>query len=260
MRKEVLDIPIDWLSHDELEAKLSTFVASGKPHQVTTVNPEFIVISRDNNDFHHALQNADLSLADGTGIVLAQTLLDNNPKSTFSAFAQFILLGFSYILTPRSFTYHRITGVELTEQLMELSQANGWRIFLLGAQPGVADKAADMWRAKYEDVQIVGTSPADPDDTSIINEIKQLKPDILLVAYGAPKQDLFIASHKTELGVPIMIGVGGTFDYQVGTIKRPHTLLRALGLEWIGRLIQQPKRFKRIWRSTIEFTTLLIAL
>ncbi len=259
MRKKLIDIPIDWVTDEELERKFKVFVTGHTPHQIVTVNPEFMVISRHHEKFRTVLQEADLSIADGTGIVLGQSLFDYVPqRNIFSRLIAFLILGFEYLLVPNSLKYHKITGVDVAETLMRLSAEEGWRVFLLGAQPGVADKAATVWRSRYPALQIVGTSAGNPGDKDLIETIRATHPDILLVAYGAPKQDLFIAEHASMLKTPIMIGVGGTFDYTAGIIHRPPKLVRQLGMEWLARLLQQPKRFKRIYSSTIGYVGLLL--
>ncbi len=257
MRKQLLDIPIDWISKEELLRKLEYFVVSKKPHQITTVNPEFIVLSTQNQEFKKALQQSDLSLPDGTGLVLGQTLSDSKTKGGFARFIKFLLLGCRFVFMPHSFDYKRITGVELTDMILELATKEQWRVFLLGAAPGVARKAAEIWQVKYPGLHIVGASASNPQDDYTVAEVKEKRADVLLVAYGAPKQDLFIAQHAEELKIPVMVGVGGTFDYAVGNIKLAPSWMRSLGLEWFSRLIQQPKRFKRIWNSTVTFSRLV---
>jgi N-acetylglucosaminyldiphosphoundecaprenol N-acetyl-beta-D-mannosaminyltransferase len=258
MRKELLGVPIDWINHDELSHKLIQFVLSGKPHQITTVNAEFIVIAQENSMFRQTLQSSDLSLADGTGVVLGQTFLDNRPFCRLSRFIRFLGLGVKHIFTPQRFEYKRITGVDLTNYLLALGAEEKWSFFLLGAKPGVAEKTGKLWQQLYPGITIVGTSAADPDDPAITKEIRKANPDILLVAYGAPKQDLFISEHREALMVPIMVGVGGTFDYAIGNVYRAPRFIRVIGLEWLVRLIQQPKRLRRIYRSTFQFSRMLI--
>ncbi len=259
MRKTILTIPIDWLTREELVRKLEVFLVSKKPHQITTVNAEFIVLSQHNKDFRAALQNSDLSLADGTGIVLAQTLQDITPQANVIVrWLTYITLGLRHVITPHAFSYSRITGVELTNILLQLSKEEKWTIYLLGAAPGVAEEAANIWREQFPGVVIVGATDDNPQDKHTLANIKETNPDILLVAYGAPKQDLFIAHHKNELKVPIMVGVGGTFDYAAGRVKLAPKWMRAIGLEWLARLVQQPKRFKRIYKSTITFSKLIV--
>ncbi len=259
MRKNLLSIPIDWISEEELVRKLKLFVVSQKPHQLTTVNTEFIMLSQTNETFRNVLQQSDLSLADGTGVILGQCLEDGYAKSpTIIRLAAYLGLGLRYLMMPNSFGYTRITGVELTEHIMALAAEEGWRVYLLGAGPGVAKKAATIWQARYTSLHIVGATADNPGDAQTIPAILAAKPDVLLVAYGAPKQDLFIAQHKETLKIPIMVGIGGTFDYAVGNIVRPPSFIRTIGLEWLARLVQQPKRFKRIWRSTVGFSNALI--
>lgn len=258
MRKELLDIPIDWITKEELTRKLKQFVVNKKPHQITTVNPEFLVISTENKNFQKVLQESDLSLPDGTGLVLAQTLNDKEPKNSVTRWIRYFMLGFQFILMPHSFTYKRITGIELTDILMELSAKEDWKVYLLGAGPGIAEQAANIWEEIYPGVKIVGATDANPGDAHTVRDIKKADPDILLVAYGAPKQDLFIAKYKDELKVPVMVGVGGTFDTLVGNKPNPPKLIKTLGLEWLIYLLMQPKRFKRIWRSTWTFSRLIL--
>jgi N-acetylglucosaminyldiphosphoundecaprenol N-acetyl-beta-D-mannosaminyltransferase len=259
VRRDVLGIPIDWLDPTELEQTLIQLASSKTAHQITTVNPEFMVLAQKNHEFKSVLQASDLSLADGTGIVLAQTYLDTQPRGPWiQRQVQFILLGLRYLTSPHSFKYKRITGVDLTDLILALADLHRWKIFLLGAAPGVAKKAAEVWQATYPNLDIVGVSSANPDDEKIISTIKEANPDILLVAYGAPKQDLFIAKHKEGLNIPIMVGVGGTFDYATGRVFRAPAILRAIGLEWFVRLIFQPRRIARIYRSTFGFMRLVI--
>jgi N-acetylglucosaminyldiphosphoundecaprenol N-acetyl-beta-D-mannosaminyltransferase len=258
MREKLLGIPIDWINQKEVEDRFIRFVESGRPHQVTTVNPEFIMNAGDSDQYRRVLQDSDLSLPDGTGIVIAQTYFDIHPAPTrFQRMNHFFVLSLKYLTSPGSFPRKRIPGVDLVERLMQLGMARGWTFYLLGAKPGVAEQAAGVWRRRYPGVTIIGTSAANPDDSGIVSLIHEERPDILLVAYGSPKQDTFIARHKDELHVPIMVGVGGTFDYTAGVMKRPSHFIRLIGLEWLFRILQQPKRFRRIFRSTVLFFLLI---
>ncbi|HEY1074093.1 MAG TPA: WecB/TagA/CpsF family glycosyltransferase [Patescibacteria group bacterium] len=260
MHKKFLDIPIDWVDPDALERKIKLFVTTKQPHHIVTVNPEFIVVSRGNETFRTALQEADLSLPDGTGIVLGQTFFDKPyRKSKLTRLGQYLALCFQFVLYPHSFTYKRITGVDLTDRLLQMSAAHGWRVYLLGANPGIAAKAAEVWTSVYPELKIVGTSSSDPEDKNTIPDVKAAQPDILIVAYGSPKQELFIYKNKAALKVPVMVGVGGTFDTAAGTRYNPPKWIKFLGFEWLTYLITQPKRYRRIWRSTITFSNLIIS-
>lgn len=258
MRKGLLGIPIDWIEQDELLQLLQQFVLTKNAHQITTVNGEFVVIAHENDQFKHILKESDLSLPDGTGLVLGQTLSDMKIGNRLQRFLTFFLLGLRHILLPQTFTYKRITGVDLVHYLLQLGSEHRWRFFLLGAKSGVAQKAGELWQKMYPGIILQGTSADNPDSPTILASIRKAQPDVLLVAYGAPKQDIFIAKHKVELNVPIMAGVGGTFDYAVGNVFRPPRFIRLVGLEWLVRLFQQPRRLPRIYRSTVVFLALLI--
>lgn len=257
-RTHFFDIPLDWLNRDELIAKLKRFVVSGKPHHITTVNPEFVVVSRTDFDFLGVLEASDLSVVDGTGVVIGHEFAKNT-KSTnwFIRWISYLATGLNYVISPSSFP-PRITGVALTELLMQLSAEKGWRVFLLGGLPGVAKQASRVWQDRYEGLNVVGTSSADPDVPELIDRIRKTNPDVLIVAYGTPKQEKFLGENKTKLGVPIMVGVGGTFDTVIGRRYNPPRIIKSLGLEWLTFLIRHPQRFRRIWRSTITYSRLVV--
>lgn len=259
MRKTLFDTPIDWLSPEAVMRKIATFVVSGSPHQITTVNPEFIVLAQNNQDFKQTLLAADMSLPDGAGVGLAQRFFDicDSPFWPYRCLV-WIGTGLQFLLSPVSFPYQRITGVELTDAIMAEAAKQDWKIFLLGGKKGIAEKAGETWQQENPGLTIAGMSHANPDNTEIVKKIRDVEPDILLVAYGAPKQDLFIFKHKSDLKVPVMIGVGGTFDTKAGTKYNPPTWLKAIGLEWLGYLIRYPKRLGRIWRSTVTFSSMVI--
>lgn len=259
MRKTILDIPIDWVTLPQAIDTISRFVTSKTPHQITTVNPEFIVESRTNPEFKAVLQAADLSLADGVGIQIAQSFTTSSTHKSVTIFGliRFYALAVTHLWFNKPSQYHRISGVDLCEEVMKQASQTGWKVFLLGAKPGIAQKAAKIWHNRYQNLQIVGVSSANPDDNNILTAMNQANPDILLVAYGAPKQDLFIHRHKTDLNVPVMIGVGGTFDYVSGSIYRAPRWLRLIGLEWLTRLAIQPKRWRRIFKALIIFPWLI---
>lgn len=226
---KILDVKIDEVNYAEALEKIAGFIVSRKPHQIITVNPEMIVEAQKNPEFKKILNDSDLNTPDGRGILWALKKIHAIKLKT------------------------PVTGVDLTNKLALLSQTKNWRIYLAGAGEGIAEKAAQNLLKKYPQAKIVGVSQ-EPN----ISEIKKKKPDILLLAYGAPKQDIWIAQHKKELNVPVMIGVGGTFDYISGHIRRAPKWMRKIGLEWLFRLIQQPSRFCRIFNAVVKFPILVI--
>ncbi len=245
-RVSILGIPIDPLSVEEALEQIESFVDSDQPHQITTVNPEFIIEAQQDKEFRSILQAADLSLADGSGIVWAGRYLgDRIPE--------------------------RIAGSDLVVEIAKLAQDRDWKIYLLGGGPGVAELAARALEKRFPSLLIVGCEEGLPyradlskdqfdekEAMAAIKRINQVNPDILYVAFGAPKQELFIARYKEQLKVPVMIGVGGTFDFLAGRIKRAPKLFRSLWLEWLWRLIMEPKRWRRIFKAVIVFPYLVI--
>ncbi len=227
----LLGVRVDDVTMDETLAQVGAFVQAGGPHQIVTVNPEFVMAAQHNQAFADVLHRADLAVPDGAGLALA------------ARWTQQQLRG-------------RVAGVELCERLASLSAQYGWRLFLLGAAPGVADEAAAALKRRFPAMVLAGTfagSPRPVDEAHIQSLIAAAKPDVLLVAYGAPAQDLWIARNQPLLQVPVAIGVGGTFDYLSGRVLRAPLWMQRLGLEWLFRLVRQPWRWKRIWTAVVRF-------
>jgi N-acetylglucosaminyldiphosphoundecaprenol N-acetyl-beta-D-mannosaminyltransferase len=227
-RRNILGVYIDNCDQEDAGMLLSRFLGETPPafHQVCTVNPEFVMEARRNPVFKGTLNRAALCTPDGVGIILAGKLL----RRPFRG---------------------RATGVGMVDQLGALSAKGGYSLYLLGAAPGVAEKAAAALQQKHPGATIAGTyagSPRNEDWPEIRERLWEARPDVLLVAFGAPRQDLWIAAHSIELppSVKVAMGVGGVFDYLSGRVLLAPALVRRLGLEWLFRLIMQPWRWKRI--------------
>ncbi len=216
----ILDTRIDTLSLNDVLKQVYHWVDSKQPHQITTVNTEFIMEARGNKAFKETLHASDLALADGAGVLLAAKLL-NQP------------------IPPK------ISGVDFVHFLAKEAVEQGFSIFLLGGWNGIAGRVADILKNRHPGLKIVGTYEGTPLEKDLTQRIKKANPDILLVAWGAPKQDVWINEHKEELGVPVMMGVGGTFDFIAGKQKRAPKWMRDFGLEWLWRLVREPWRWKR---------------
>jgi N-acetylglucosaminyldiphosphoundecaprenol N-acetyl-beta-D-mannosaminyltransferase len=236
----ILGVRVDALTYADLLARIGDFIAEGTPHQIATVNPEFVMEAQRNPAFRDVLERADLCLPDGVGLLWAARRMGQSLPE-------------------------RVTGSDAVPLIAEVAARRGWRLYLLGAAPGVADRTAEILGSSYPGVQVVGTyagSPADVDAPEIIERIRCSRPDVLFVAYGAPRQDLWIAAHGGTLSAPVMMGVGGAFDHIVGIQRRAPAWIRHLNLEWLFRLITQPWRWRRqldlprfawaVWRSRVE--------
>ena len=230
---KILGIKIDELSKDQVLKKILEFLKSNNInqnlHQIATVNPEFILAAQKDEEFKKVLNNTDLSVPDGVGLKFAGQYIGE-----------------------------RITGVDLTWELAKIASTNDYSIFFLGAKEGIAKKAASIMKQKYPKLKIAGTYAGNPNEKGIVKRINDVHADILLVAFGAPKQDKFIANNKISLNVKVAMGVGGTFDYIAKIVPRAPKWMRSLGLEWFYRVIRQPSRIKRIFNATIKFPILVI--
>ncbi|MFQ6090675.1 MAG: WecB/TagA/CpsF family glycosyltransferase, partial [Candidatus Bipolaricaulia bacterium] len=141
----------------------------------------------------------------------------------------------------------RVTGIDMIEEICRRATRRGYRIFLLGARPGVAQKAKERLEKRFPGVRIVGTHHGFfADDRQVISKINGCRPDILLVGLGVPRQELWMMENKERLEVKILIGVGGSFDVLSGRLPRAPLALQRLGLEWLYRLFLQPWRARRV--------------
>ncbi len=143
----------------------------------------------------------------------------------------------------------RVSGVDIVEKFCKLSADKEYRIFFFGASEGVAEKAANRMRSLYPGAQIVGTRSGfytDDDIPDIIKQIKGSKPDMLCVALGIPKQEKWINCYRNELGVPVLIGIGGTLDVLSGNVKRAPQIMQKLHLEWLWRLLSNPRKISKV--------------
>jgi len=219
----VLGLPLDCLSTDGAVEALERLIHSGGTHQVPTVNLDIWLNAQNDAHLHRIIAGCSLVLADGMPLVWASGLLGHSLPE-------------------------RVTGVDLVPKLAELSARKGYGIFLLGGREGVAERAARQLQREYPGARIVGTyAPPEQsltriDHTEILKRVHAAKPDILLVAFGNPKQEKWIWMHRKRLGVPVSMGVGGSFDILVGDMRRAPRWVQRCGFEWLMRCVQEPSR------------------
>ncbi len=223
----ILGVPIDYSTFASLLDTIARWIADGtRTYHICTVSPEFVMIAQDNAEFMRVLQAADLCVADGVGLVLAAR----------------------YLGSPLP---QRVTGSDGVPQIAARAAHEGWKLYLLGAAPGVAKQAAARLMTDYPGVCIVGTyagNPSPQEEEDIIARVNSSGADILFVAYGAPGQDEWIARNRGRLTVHVAMGVGGTFDFLAGVVPRAPRWMQRIGLEWLFRLYRQPRRWRRMLR------------
>lgn len=219
----MLGVRVDCVDMAGALREIERLIDKGGPHLVATVNPEFVMRAQRDEAFRRVLDGADLCLADGVGVVWATRRLGCDMREP-------------------------VTGVDLVEPLAALCARRGLRMFLLGAAPGVAAELADRLRTEHEGLEVSAHagSPDPGDDVDTLHRIHDHRADVLLVAYGAPAQELWIDRLKNRLGVSVAIGVGGAFDYMTGRVPRAPAWMRRARLEWLGRLVRQPWRIRRM--------------
>jgi N-acetylglucosaminyldiphosphoundecaprenol N-acetyl-beta-D-mannosaminyltransferase len=225
---EVLGIKFSEFDINDTVDLLDEQIDSGtKPYHVVTANPEIVMHAKKDRDFNEVLEKADLITPDGIGIILASRILNQNLQG-------------------------RVPGYDLLHALLHQRNQNKkkTRVYALGGQDEVIKLAARNLRREYEEVEIVGYhhgyfAENSEEEHGIVSEISDLKPDLLLVGIGSPRQENFIYTYKNNLQAKVAMGCGGTFDILSGTVKRAPLLIQNLGLEWLYRLVQQPSRWKR---------------
>lgn len=219
----VLGVRVDCLDMLATLDRIEKLVSAGGSHLVATVNPEFIMRARRDPQFARVLESADLCLADGTGVVWAA----RRQGCSMSA---------------------PVTGTDLIPRLAALCAKQGFRLFLLGSEQGVAEGLAALLRAEHPELAVAAHagSPDRSADDETVSLIRAHRAQVLLVAFGAPKQELWIDRLKDRAGVSVGVGVGGAFDYLTGRVPRAPAWMRRAGLEWLFRLVYQPWRVRRM--------------
>ncbi len=218
----ILGIDFAHVSEDEAFARCVAYMEGDGNRVVLTAGPEFVMAAQQRGDLRSAAAAADLVTADGVGVVIASRWYGEPLPE-------------------------RVTGAELTERLLAYAARHGLRVFLLGAAEDSLQKALETVRARYPGVQAAGRNGyfGAADIPLVVESVRSFAPHLLLVGLGQPRQDLFIREHRESLGAPLAMGIGGVIDILGGTVKRAPLVWRRAHLEWLYRLVKEPRRFKR---------------
>jgi N-acetylglucosaminyldiphosphoundecaprenol N-acetyl-beta-D-mannosaminyltransferase len=267
---KILDIYVDRVTTNDVLNKIRDYLRSSDEHYIVTPNPEFLITAQKDKEFKKILNSADIAIADGIGLLWAAKFL-SIPTSRwlsvriFQSLIQFVYTELSLVFYPkycRSVLLERVAGSDLVWKISQLAEQENSSIYLLGAEKGVAKECGRKLKQRYPKLRITGAQSGSPKkefDDKIVEEINRVKPDILFVAYGAPKQEKWIARNLEKLGsVKLTMGVGGAFDFIVGKVRRAPKILRNLGLEWVYRLFREPWRLKRIYNASCKFPCLVL--
>jgi len=224
-RVAILNVRVDALDIPSFLRRVEAFVASGLPHQIITANALMILAAREHPRLAEAFRRADLVVPDSAGVAFAARVRGRSFPS-------------------------KLPGVELIDVLCAAAARKSWRVFFLGAQPGVAEQAAARLSARHPDLTVVGIRDGffrGAEDQTIA-DIAAADPDILFVALDVPRQDAWIQDNLSKLKARVVMGVGGSFDVIAGRLRRSPRWMQQAGLEWLYRLIQEPRRARRMAR------------
>ena len=221
---DILGVNVDPVTMAEAVAQVQDYMDEKKNVLIATANAEMIMRATHDKELRDILNDAALVVPDGAGTVWAAPHLGHDMPE-------------------------RVAGFDLAQELMRIAPLKKRRVFFFGSAPGVAEKAKAKAEELYPGIEIVGVRNGfftEKDESEIIAQIKEAKPDLLLAALGVPKQEKWLYKHKEELGVPVSIGVGGTLDVMAGVMKRAPLWMQKAKLEWLFRGMLQPKRAGRL--------------
>ncbi len=223
-RLDILNVPVDALSMEECLNRVDLLIRENrKKCTILAVNPEKVLKINEDAFLKRMFDEAAILLPDGIGVVYAARLLHGRK-------------------------IERVPGADLMQNICGEAPKRGWRIFIYGAKEDVNRDAVERLRERYEGIQIVGRQhgylgPEGMDE--LVERINESQAQILFTALGSPKQEIWIEDHAEHLGVNVFMGIGGTLDTIVGTVKRAPERFQKLGLEWFYRLLKEPSRIKR---------------
>lgn len=221
----ILGVRVHRVTMAEAMARVEQFIREDRPHMIVTSDAIGVMKTREDAELRAIVNSADLVTADGAGVILSARLL-NMPLDV------------------------RVSGCDMVGEISKVAARLGRSVYLLGAAPGVAAMAAEKLCAQAPGLQIAACRDGyfkPEDEAEIIAEIARLKPAALFVALGIPRQEKWIKAHMAELGVPVCIGIGGSFDVISGLKKRAPRWMQRTGLEWLYRVAKEPSRLPRLW-------------
>ena len=228
----ILNMNFDAVTLDQLMSQILLYTDKQEKCFIVTANPEIVVHAIENSFYKHSIHKANYVVADGIGIVMASKLL-NDPLP------------------------ERVAGFDTMMKLLYVANENKQSVYFYGAKPDVMEKFKNTIQVEFSNISIAGYSHGYMKDTStIVEEIKNAQPDYVFVALGMPKQEEWIANNIDNFNKGVFIGVGGSFDVLAGEVKRAPDIWIKYHLEWLYRVIQEPIRFKRLFKL-VKFSFLV---
>jgi N-acetylglucosaminyldiphosphoundecaprenol N-acetyl-beta-D-mannosaminyltransferase len=231
----VLGCPVTKLRLEDFVTMAERFIQSQTPHYIAVVNAAKLVNMRSDQELDQSVRSADLIGADGVPLVWASRLLGNPLPG-------------------------RVNGTDLMYKLLEKANEKGYRVFFFGASADVLERVVERVKRDYPGVRIGGSHHgyfALSEESAIVSQIQASRSDILFIAFGTPKKELWVKQYLSRMEVPVVHGVGGSFDVLAGVVPRAPIWMQRSGLEWLFRVFQEPRR---MWRRYLVTNTIFIAL
>lgn len=235
-RIEILGVPLDKVTLEQAAQEVERMLEEGNTKVIVTPNAEIIMAAQKNPALKSAIAASDLILPDGIGVVIASKIIGSPLPE-------------------------RTTGFDLMVKMLEMAAGRGLSVYLLGGKPGIAEEAAKNILSRFAGVKVAGTHHGYFDERQqdeVVQKINEAKPHFIFVGMGAPRQELFMMNNRHHINASIMMGVGGSLDVFAGRVKRAPTWMQKTGLEWLYRLLQEPRRIKRM--SALPFFILKVLI
>ena len=236
-RRPIFGVPIHAVTMEQVLTICADVITRHSHLTIGVVNAAKLVNMRRDPVLFDAVTSSDLILADGASVVMAGALLGQRLPE-------------------------RIPGIDLFEKLLEAGNHHGWSVYILGAKPSIIEKAARTIGERYPRLRLVGYRDgyfADDEAEQVVRAIREAKPDMLFIGISSPKKEFFLRQWGRALDVPICHGVGGSFDVMAGLVNRAPIVWQKLGLEWLFRIVQEPRRmWKRYLVTNTVFLTYLV--
>ena len=241
----IFGVPVDKLTKIEVLEKIKVFLTEDKTRTIYTPNTEIVMTARKDENLNRILNKGDIIIPDGIGLIYAGKIKKKNLPE-------------------------RVTGCDVSFEMLEIANNKGYSIFLLGGEEGVAKQAGENLKKQYPNIRLAGVEngyfkgahiglAGHDEEKAVIKTIKESKADILFVGLGAPKQEIWIDKNKDALNCKVIIGNGGTIDILAGRMTRAPEIYQKLGLEWLYRLAKEPKRIKRQMVIPLFILTILFS-
>ena len=233
-RVDILGVLIDNITKNDLHEKVMTSLTEKRKIKIFTPNPEIVLSISANDSLKNILSQADICIADGIGLIMASKILGAPLPE-------------------------RLAGIELGEFVLEYARKNHLSVFLLGGKKGVAEHAKSRLESKYKGLNICGTHHGffdikGKENEKVIRLIKGTAPDVIFVCMGFPQQEKWICENEANIpSLLLSVGLGGSLDVWSGKIRRAPALFRSLSLEWLWRMIKEPKRIKILYKIPLFF-------